>query len=153
MKRPQIVKIKGFQQKAQHATCYPARHIINLISTLESETCSVVSNSLWPDRLNSPWNSPGQNTGVGSVFLLQGFFPSQGLNPGLPHCRQLLYQLSHKESPRILEWIAYPFFSRSSQPMNQTRVSCTAGRFFTNGAIREALNIFIDLYSSWNAPS
>ena len=47
--------------------------------------------------LYSPWNSPGQNTGVGSISLLQGFFPTQGLNPGLLHCRQILYQLSHKE--------------------------------------------------------
>ena len=47
----------------------------------------------------SPWNSPGQNTGVGTLFLLQGIFPSQGLNPGLLHCRQILYQLSHKGSP------------------------------------------------------
>ena len=64
-------------------------------------------------------------------------FPTQGLNPGLPHCRQILYQLSHKGSPRILEWVAYPFFSRSSWPRNQTGVSCIAGRFFTNSAIRE----------------
>ena len=52
----------------------------------------------------SPWNSPGQNTGVGSLSLLQGIFPTQGSNPGLPHCRQILYQLSCKGSPRILEW-------------------------------------------------
>ena len=44
----------------------------------------------------SPWNSPGQNTGVGSLSLLQGIFPTQGLNPGLPHCRWILYRLSHK---------------------------------------------------------
>ena len=42
-----------------------------------------------------PWNSPGQNTRVGSFSLLQGIFPTQGSNPGLPHCRQNLYQLSH----------------------------------------------------------
>ena len=60
-----------------------------------------------------------------------------GLNPGLPHCRRVLYQLSHKESPRILEWVAYPFSSGSSWPRNWTRVSCTAGGFFTNWAIRE----------------
>ena len=46
----------------------------------------------------SPWNSPGQNTGVGSLFLLQRMFPSQGSNSGLPHCRKILYQLSHKGS-------------------------------------------------------
>ena len=48
-----------------------------------------------------------------SLSLLQGIFPIQGLNPGLPHCRQILYQLSHKGSPRILDWVAYPFSSRS----------------------------------------
>ena len=64
----------------------------------ESESCSVVSDSLWPQGLYSPWNSPGQNTGVSSLSLLQGIFPTQGANPGLPHCRQILYQLSHKGS-------------------------------------------------------
>ena len=49
----------------------------------------------------SPWNSPGQNTGVASLSLLQGIFPMQGSNPGFPLCRWILYQLSHKGSPRI----------------------------------------------------
>ena len=91
------------------------------------ESCSVVSDSLQPHGLYSPWNSPGQNTGAGSLSLLQGIFPTQGLNPALLHCRQILYQLSHKGSPRILEWVAYPFSSRSFQPRNRTRVSCIAG--------------------------
>ena len=95
-----------------------------------------MSDSLGPQGLYSPWNSAGQNTGVGSLSLLQGIFPTQGLNPGLPHCRQILYQLSHKGSSRILEWVAYPLSSRSFRPKNPTRVSCTAGRFFTNWAIR-----------------
>ena len=86
---------------------------------------------------------PGQNTGVGSLSLRQGIFPIQGLNPGLPHCGQTLYQLSHKGSPRILEWVAYLFSSESSQPRNQTGVSCIAGRFFTNWAIREALKLLL----------
>ena len=77
----------------------------------ESESRSVVSNSLWPHGLYSPWNSPDQNTGVGSLSLLQGIFPTQGLNPGLLHCRRILYQPNHKGSPRILEWVAYPFSS------------------------------------------
>ena len=47
----------------------------------------------------SPWNPPGQNTGVSSLSLLQGIFRTQGSNPCLPHCRQILYQLSHKGSP------------------------------------------------------
>ena len=97
-----------------------------------------MSNSSKAHGLYSPWNSPGQNTGVGSFSLLQGIFPAQGSNPGLPHCRGILYQMSHKGSPRILEWVAYLFFSRSSRPRNQIRVSYIAGRFFTNWAIREA---------------
>ena len=102
---------------------------------------SVVSDSLWPHGLYSPWNSPGQNTGVGSHFLLQGIFPTQGLNPGLLHCRRILSQLSHKGSSRLLDWVAYPFSRGSSQPRSQTGVSCIAGGFFTNWAIREALKI------------
>ena len=65
-----------------------------------SESHSVVSNSLRPQGLYSPWNSPGQNTGVGGLALLQEIFPNQGLNPGLPHCKQILYELSPKGSPK-----------------------------------------------------
>ena len=99
---------------------------------------SVVSNSFQPHGLHSPWNSPGQNAGVDNHSILQGIFPTQGSNPGLRHCRRIRFQLSHKGSLRILEWVAYPFSSRSSRPRNQTRVSCIAGRFSTNWAIREA---------------
>ena len=67
-----------------------------------------MSDSLRPHGLNSPWSSPGQNTGVGSISFLQGIFPIQGSNPRLPHCRWILYQLSHQGSPRILERIAIP---------------------------------------------
>ena len=56
----------------------------------ESESHSFVSDSLWPHGLYSPWNSPGQNTGVSSLCLLQGIFPTQGSNPDLPPCRQIL---------------------------------------------------------------
>ena len=90
-----------------------------------------------------PWISPGQNTGVGILCLLQEIFPTQGSNPGFPHCRQILYQLSHKGNPRILEWVAYPFSSGSSPSRNQTRVSCIAGEFFINWAIRKALYVLI----------
>ena len=86
-----------------------------------------------------PWNSLGQNTRVGSLSLFQGIFPTQGLNISLPHCRQILYQLSHQGRPRILEWVAYSFSRGSSQPKNQTGISCIAGRFFTYWAIRENL--------------
>ena len=91
------------------------------------ESHSVMSNSLWPHGLYSPWNSPGENTGVGSYSLLQGIFPTSGSTPGLQNCRQILYQLSYKGCPRVLEWVAYLFPSRSSWLRNQTRVSCIAG--------------------------
>ena len=63
----------------------------------------------------------------GSCSLLHGIFPTQGSNPGLPHCMWILSQLRHQGSPRILKWVTYPFSSGSSQPRNQTRVLCTAG--------------------------
>ena len=96
-------------------------HVINLLSKFfidklscnlsqhnsyesESESCSGMSNSLQLHGLYSPWNTPGQNTGVGSLSLLQGIFPTQGSNPGLPHCRRILYQLNHKGSTT---WLLY----------------------------------------------
>ena len=65
------------------------------------ESESRVSDSLQPHGLYGPWHSPGQNTAVGSLSLLQGIFPTQEWNPGLLHCRQILYQLSLKGSPYI----------------------------------------------------
>ena len=131
-----------------------------------SESRSVMSDSLQPHGLYSPQNSPDQNTGVDSLSLLQGIFLTQGSNPGLLHCRQILYQLSHKKSPPSQQphkirttfpspgdlpnpgtepmsptlqadslpaepqgkpkntGVAYPFSRGSSQPRNQTGVSC-----------------------------
>ena len=57
--------------------------------------------------------------------------PTQGSKPGLPNYGWILYQLSYKGNPRILEWVAYPFSRRSSWPRNWTGVSCIAGGFFT----------------------
>ena len=74
----------------------------------------------------------GQNTGVGSLSLLQGIFSIQGSNPGLPNCRRILYHLSYKGSPRILEWVVHPVSRGTSQPRNGTRVSCIVGGFFTS---------------------
>ena len=67
--------------------------------TVKVKSRSVVSNSLRPHGLYTPWDSPGQDTGVG----IQGIFSTQGSNPGLPNFRWILYQLSHKGYPRILE--------------------------------------------------
>ena len=81
-----------------------------------------MSDSLRPHGLHSPWNSPGQNTGVGSLSLLQGIFPTQGSNPGLPHCGRILYQLSHKgnsSSPHsVLQF-------RSAQSLRRVRLFAT----------------------------
>ena len=129
-----------------------------------------MSESLWPygllpTRLICPWDFPGKNTGVGCHFLLQGIFPTQGSNKGLPHCRQTLYYpLSHQGvvkslnrvwlcnpvdcSPpgssvhgilqaRILEWVAISFSRGSSWPRDRTQVSHIAGRCFNLWATRE----------------
>ena len=84
-------------------------------------------------------DSPSKNTRVGCHALLQGIFPTHALNPGLLYCRQILYCLSHQESPRILEWVAYPFSRGTSWSRNQIRVFGIAGGFFTSWSTREAL--------------
>ena len=70
---------------------------------------------------------------------LQGIFPTQDSNPGLLHYRWIFYHLSHQGSPRILEWVAYPFSRGSSQPRDWIQASHIAGRFFTVWATREIL--------------
>ena len=85
-----------------------------------SKSHSVMSNSLLPHGLYSPWNSPGQSIGVCNLFITQGIFQTQGYNPGLLHCRWILYQLSLKGSSRILKGVAYPFSSWSSWLRNRT---------------------------------
>ena len=88
---------------------------------------SVVSNSLWPHelqrtRLLCPWNSPGKNTGMGCHSLLQRIVPTLGFNPGLPHCREILYHLSYQESPDcivvlfLIFWGNYFTFSIAAVP-------------------------------------
>ena len=67
------------------------------------------SPALQVDSLPSEPTRKSKNTRVGSLSLLQGIFPTQRSNPGLPHCRQILYQLSHQGSPGILERVGYPF--------------------------------------------
>ena len=84
-------------------------------SSKKSESCPVVSDSLRLQglqlaRLLCPWNSPGKSTGVGSHSLLQGLVPTQGSNPGLTHCRQILYNLSHEGSPLLEIQHFYSFF-------------------------------------------
>ena len=78
----------------------------------------------WPKYWSFSFNIRPSNEHPGLI--------SQRSNPVLLHRRQILYQLSHKGNPRILEWVAYPFSRGSSRPRNWTRVSCIAGGFFTN---------------------
>ena len=91
--------------------------------------CAYVLSHVW--LFATPWtvncsgsslhrDSPGKNTRGGYYVLLQGFFPIQGSNPGVQHCRWILYHLSHQGSPRILEWVVYPFSRGFSQPRNWT---------------------------------
>ena len=92
------------------------RNLSGLIIVM-CESCSVMSDSLRSHGLYNLWNSPIlENTGVGSLSLLPGIFPTQRTNSGPLHCRWILSQLSHQGSPRILEWVAYPFSRGASQP-------------------------------------
>ena len=94
---------------SQEALCFLAYKLLRgsikpgWYSGCESESHLVVSDSLRPHLLYSPWNLLGQNTGVGSHSLLQGIFLTQGSNPGLPHCRRILYQLSHINNSKVSE--------------------------------------------------
>ena len=133
LKRLTFWKTVGLSSETQHP--YP---IWPRISTYRYVlcavlSCSVMSSSLWPHGLTPGssvhGDSPDKNTGVGGHAFLQGIFPTQGSN--LPHRRQILHHLSHQGSPRILEWVAYPFSRGSSRPRNRTRVSCIADGFFT----------------------
>ena len=85
---------------------------IPLLHESERGSYSVVPDSLRPRGLYSPWNSPGQNTGVGSCSLLQENLPNPGIEPRSPTLQVDSLPIEHKGSPRILEWVADPFFSR-----------------------------------------
>ena len=87
--------LSHYMQILYHCTTWEAQ------VSIESERCSVVSHSLRLHGLYSPWNSSGQNTGGGSLSLLQGIFPIQESTQGLLHCRRFLYQLCYHRSPAI----------------------------------------------------
>ena len=104
---------------------------------LVAQSCLILCNPMdcSPSGSSVHGDSPGKNTGVGCcALLLQEIVPTEGSNPGLPHCKQVLYCLSHQGSQRILECIAYAFSRGSSWPRNQTWDYCIAGRFFTSWA-------------------
>ena len=90
---------------------------------------SLRPHGLYPTRLLCPWDFPGNSTGVDCHFLLQGIFPNQGLNPGLPHCRQTLYCLTHREIYLLLSkngdhngtYLSYPGGAIGKEPACQCR--------------------------------
>ena len=100
-----VCPVRSSSQKSGPSSWGKGNSILFLTSessdvVTESEGHSVVSDSLVPHEVYSPWNSPGQNTEAHSLSLLQGIIPSQGSNPGLLGCRQILYHLSHQGSPK-----------------------------------------------------
>ena len=115
-------------------------HLRHAVLCLVTQWCPTLCNSMNYGLPGSSvhGDSWGKNTGVGCHAPLQGIFPTQLLNPGLLHCRWIIYCLSHQGSPRILEWVAYPFSSGTSQPRDQSRVFRIAGGFFTSWAIQKA---------------
>ena len=97
-KKIKSVIVSTFPPSICHEVMGPDPWYHIFLNILACEICSVVSDSLWPYGLYSPWNSLGQKTGVGGLSLLQWIFLTQELNRGLPHCRRILYQQSHKGS-------------------------------------------------------
>ena len=98
---------------------------ISYLLCLAAQSCLTLYDSMncSPPGFSVLGDSPGKNTGVGCLAVLQGTFPTQGLKPGLPHRRWILYHLSHQGSPRILKWVAMPSSRGPSQPRNRIRVS------------------------------
>ena len=116
----------GLQSMGSRRVSDTTVHTSSSIVKSETESHSVMSDSLRPHGVYSPWNSPDQNTGAGSLSFLQGIFPTNRLNPGLPRCRRILYQLSHKGSPKQTQ----P--SSGTLAGNRTRVSHVGGENSTS---------------------
>ena len=115
-----------FQAEVSLAVSHPHH---GQLTNDESESHSAMFNSLRSRGLYNPWNSPGQNTGVGSLSLLQDIFPTQGSNPDL-HC-----SWATREAQEYWSGVACPFSRTSSWSRNWTSVSYIAGEFFTNWAM------------------
>ena len=118
-----------FSQLYPHVPTFPARCCAQSLS--RAHLCVPMGGS--PPGSSVHGDSPGKNTGAGCHALLQRIFPTLGSNPGLLHCRWILYHLSHQGRPRILvEWVDCPFSRGNSPPRNLTEISCIAGVFFTS---------------------
>ena len=125
------------------ANIYCRYHIYVGVLWLVTHSCPTLCHPMdcSPPGSSVHGDSPGKNSGVGCHALLQGIFPTQGLNPGLPHCRQILYHLSHQGSPRILEWVAYPFSRGSSQPRNWTGIYHVYSVQFSPSVMSDSLQL------------
>ena len=102
------------QQYIYTTSKFKIQYHLQLLKTLMlhcAQSCPILCDLMdySPPDFSVHGDSPGKNIGVNCHALLQGIFSTQGSNPGLPHYRQILYQLSHQGSPRTLEWVAYPF--------------------------------------------
>ena len=113
-----LITLEQFRELGVYSPHFPHQFSLHIAWRLPVLCCAVLS-------------CPGMNTGVDCCALLQGIFPTQRSNRGLPHWRKTLYHLSHQGNSRIWERVNYAFSKGTSQPRNWTGVSCIAGRFFT----------------------
>ena len=128
-----MLSLVSFTPAIQH-TLVP-KQWASLVLCLVAQLCLTLYDPMdcGPPGSSIHRDSPGKNTGEGCQALLQGILPMQGSNPSHLHCRQILYHLSHHSSPRILEWVAYPFLQGIFPTQNWTGVSCI-GRWATRDA-------------------
>ena len=134
---------KNILKRNSWLSCWPLQIFVSL-ETLE--ICSLFSSEseshlvVLCDPMAYPWNSPGQNTGVGNHSLFQGIFPTQGLNPGLPALQADSLLAEPPGKPKNTGVSSLSLLQRIFLTQESNRDPCIAGRFFTNWAIREAFN-------------
>ena len=119
---------------------FKSAHVCICVLTCLVMSVSLQPHGLYPARLLCSWGCSRQEYWSGLPCLPPGDLPNPGIEPSFSTLQAILYSLSHHGSPRILEWLAYPFSRGTSLPRNWTGVSCIVGRFFTSWATREALN-------------
>ena len=101
--------------------------LYNSVCVLVVQSCLTLCNTIdyFLPGSSGPWNSLGRNTRVGSYSLLQGIFPAQGLNLDLPHCRQILYHLSHKGSPTLIKYCIIKYTKVQLLVKDECTCQCT----------------------------
>ena len=114
----------------------PYTYVCVCVCVWESESRLVISDSLWPHGLYSPWDSPG-------CSLLWGIFPTQGWNPGVVHCKGNSLPAEPPGKPKNIRVVTYPFSRGSSWPRDRIGVSCIADGFFTSWATWEVIYVCV----------